>query len=448
MKKMKYIRLLCLMLCLLILASCHKNEPVEETETSTETEQSKYVPSDSELLLVADNIAYCGVVRPKSMGKDQMELCSNLMETVKSRTEVKIDLIPDTQNLSDGMVEILIGDTNRIESRKAKEKLGKYEYSISVVNGKIVVVGSDILMLENAINQLIDMVDMNPEQINGGVWTIPINYDKKFDGSDFEYDAYIGRGFEWTSKYELVNGLSTHTDIVSEGLKFPWAQGGCTDGTYYYCFMMTHNASEVQGNVILKYDIATQTLVKQSKKLSLDHGNDAAYNPHNNTLIVIGGGVWHYVLDADTFEIVKYVPAKYSSGMVSYDPNKHLYMIGDNYRFCFYNDDFELVRELPYSGLFEEFDKETGKYGTQGMTSDDKYIYVLENWVHKDNNRMHRCNIVVYDINTGKLLDRIPLSMGREVEHIFIRDGSFYITCNNLDWNRAVCYKVDIEAKV
>ena len=258
------------------------------------------------------------------------------------------------------------------------------------------------------------------------------------------YDAYIGKGIKLTSEYEKVEALSTSEYTMAEGIKFRWVQGGCTDGKNYYCFMITDHSICPAKAVILKYDLETQTLLQQSQIIVLGHSNDAAYNPYNNTITVINGGESHIVLDADTFEIVKYVPAEYSSGVVSYDPDEHLYMIGDNYTFCFYDDDFNLLKKLPIEGMLAEYDKEKGLCGSQGMTRDKNYMYYLENWINKEDKTDQRCNIVVYDVHTLEYIERIPLHMGLEVEHIFIWNNSFYITCNNIDWNRAYCYKVKV----
>ena len=262
--------------------------------------------------------------------------------------------------------------------------------------------------------------------------------------SEEMFNSYIGKGYKLTSEFEKVEGLSTKEDVVSDGLTFPWVQGGCTDGTHYYCCMITNNTVHPTRAVILKYDLATQTLLKQSQAMDLGHANDAAYNPYNNTITVIGGGPVHYVLDADSLTVVRLVKAEFSSGVVSYDPDEHLYMIGNNFTFCLYDDDFNLLRTLPIEGLMTAFDAETGNMGSQGMTRDKDYMYYLEYWQSKTSVRDIRCNIAVYDVHSGEFIERVPLYMGREVENIFIWNDSFYIVCNNLSWNRAYCYKVKV----
>ena len=449
MKKRALIRAMLLLLSLLLLTSCQNTVSNEGHTTEGETTATTSNPniSENELLLVSDRQAYCGIVRAKDASADIKSLCSKLSDTIVSKTKSTMQLIADTRQLSDGMIEILIGDTNRPESAEAKKMLGKQEYSVSVVNGKVVVVGSDDVMLEKAIAHLINMIESPSEQLERGTWTISKTYNEQFDGSDYKYNDYIGKGFELTAEHTLLKKMSPSGGTTTAGERIPWVQGGCTDGTYYYYCMITDDSVTPTKCVILKYDIAKQSMVKNSAELQMGHANDAAYNPHNNTIVVSAGGTSYYVIDPDTLKVKKTVQME-SCWAISYDVERRLYILANNSSIYFYDDNYQFQNKFSIAGdMLSEYPT-NGNMGTQGITSDSKYIYYLEYWQNKSVKTDIRCNIVVFDINNGNLVDRIPLKMGREVENIIIWNNSFYIVCNNITWTGAECYQIKLVPKI
>lgn len=447
MKQSALIRVTLLLLSLILLVSCQNTSPGEVLTTEKETTtQTSDIP-ENELLLVADRQAYCGVVRAKDASTEIKSLCAKLTTAIAKRTNAAVQSIVDTRQPSDNMIEILIGDTNRPESAEAKKKLGKQEYSVSVVNGKIVAVGSDVVMLEKAIEHLINMLEAPSEQLDRGIWMLSKTYSKKFDGSDCKYNDYIGKGFEFTAEHTLLKKMSPSGGQTAAGERIPWAQGGCTDGTYYYYCMITDDSVSPTKCVILKYDIVKQSMVKTSGELQLGHANDAVYNPHNNTIVVSESNSKYHVIDPDTLKVTKTVQMA-SCWAISYDVERHLYVLANSSYVYFYDDNYQFQNKFSIEGVMLSEYPSNGKMGTQGITSDDKYIYYLEYWQHKSIKTDIRCNIVVFDINNGNLVDRIPLKMGREVENIIIWNNSFYIVCNNINWSGAECYQIKLVPKI
>ncbi|MBO5295022.1 MAG: hypothetical protein J6B71_07270, partial [Clostridia bacterium] len=324
---------------------------------------------------------------------------------------------------------------------------GKQEYSVSVVNGKIVAVGSDVVMLEKAIEHLINMLEAPSEQLDRGIWMLSKTYNKKFDGSGYKYNDYIGKGFELTAQHTLLQKMSPSGGATAAGERIPWVQGGCTDGTYYYYCMITDNSVSPTKCQILKFDIEKQAFVKASKDLLMGHANDAAYNPHNNTIVVSEGGTAYHIIDPDTLTIKKTVQMA-SCWAISYNSERHVYILANNSFIYFYDDNYQYQNQISIEGVMLSEYPTNGNMGTQGITSDDKYIYYLEYWQNKGVHTDIRCNIVVLDILTGKLIDRIPLKMGREVENIIIRNNTFYIVCNNIVWSGAECYQIKLVPKI
>ena len=451
MKKITWIRLFSLLLCLTLLASCKPGEQPDSTGTTEESAQAPDVQSDNGLVLIADAQAYCGIVRPKDGGEKMEHICTDLSKAIRQYTGVNVKRYTDGGETPEGSIEILIGDTNRPESAQAKEKLGKFEYSVSVINGKVVVVGSDEVMLEYAVDYLLGLFQSIPEN---GVLTVAKNYNQKIDGSDYQHNAYLGRGLELTSEYTLLSKMSPLGASTADGkTTLAVVQGGCTDGTYYYYFMITNDSgvpdSQRKG-VILKYDLATQKLVKVSAEMSLYHANDAAYNPNNNTILLDGGNSHYFLIDPETLTVVKTFSLPYvaTGGCITYDANQKMYINADYSYFYFYNDDFEFVKKIAVTNLLTEYE-EAGQYqARQGMTCDDKYIYYMEYWMGAAGGRGDiRCQITVYDIETGEFIEKIPLYMGREVENIIVWNNSFYIVCNNITWTGAECYQVKVLPK-
>ena len=452
--KKRWIRCLSLLLCLFIFVSCN-NSGSGNTETGTQGTPAKPAVPENELLLIANGTAYCGIVRPKGMGKKAMTLCSALADTIEQKTGAEVESVADTKQLSDGLVEILIGDTNRAESKEAKKKLGDFEYSVSVINGKVVVVGSDELMLSKAIQYFETLVSQ-------GDWTIAKNYKQTLDGSDYEFHSYFGTGVDFTVEYEQVMKMSIPTVVAPSGQKLSCVQGGCTDGTYTYACLL--NATEdVPSCMIVKYDLKTQNRVAVSKELKLDHANDMVYNPDENIVLVAhcNSGIAPdkgciSVFDANTLEFIKSIPITVGSDIsITYNRETKQYItVGLQNKYVYvYDQYFELVRTIPSFGIpMGQYD---GAYLMQGCETDGKYLYIFD-WhggsefypnyksiEDEISTRMH-----VMDLETGDLLETIELGIKREIENVGLIGKKLYIWANNFSWTGAEFYIAEITPKV
>ena len=439
MKKTKMLRLVSLLLCLFVLASCETGGAGNgETDTNSD------VSNANELVLIANGQAHCTIVRPKGSNKDMMSLCAELADAIQQNAEVTVEVAADTKQASEGFVEILIGDTNRAESAQAKEKLGNFEYSISVINGKVVIAASDFVMLENAVREFVSMFTRDSEQSEKNAWTISLDYSKTFDGSgDYAYNSYIGKGFELTVEYTKIKELSpAQSGPASNGKMFQYMQGGCTDGTYYYFFMCTGANPQPEKCRILKYDLATKTRVMVSEELALGHAADAVYVSDNNTIVVVSGSNNnYYMIDPDTLTVKETKWISHSGG-IAYNPDQKVYITRDENDTLHYMDEnFNSLKKIPRENTFIGFDlSDASTYSGQGITSDGKYIYVLEYQILESGLRN---NLAVYDLS-GKFVQSIPLDVGCETENIIIWNDTFYIFCNNSTWTGAQCYQIKL----
>ncbi len=426
-----------------LLASCKTGQSDSPQDTSKET--SGQTPSGA-LELIRDGKAGCGIVRQTGIGKDAMTLCSELFDAVQEKTGAEIGFVSDRKSLQDGWVEILIGDTNRPESAQAKQALGDDAYSVSVVNRKLVLVGADERMLEHCLRSFLDMIAQNAEALGmgRGYWTMPQDFSRRFDSPDESYNGHIGRGYPLSTVSTRIPNLCATGGSSSVGnYRFPWVQGGCTDGTYYYAFMITDNSVTPTKCTILKYELASQNLVKVSRELELGHANDAAWNPDRGVIAVCGSGMTHYLIDPETLTVKETVRTDNPGYTVVYDSVQKEYLMATSTAVYVYDSDFRPKRQFAIEGFLSAFDA-GGKAAGQGMTCDDTYLYYLEYWQNSANGKDIRCNIAVYRLRTGAFVQRIPLEMKREAENIFIWNNSFYVVCNNISWSGSECFRIDI----
>ena len=209
--------------------------------------------------------------------------------------------------------------------------------------------------------------------------------------------------------------ISDHTD--SNNVHCRVVQGGCTDdGTYYYVALNNNDKTEASINAILKYEIATGTLVKVFENVKTSHCNDLTYNPETTEIFIVHNlpDRQHIsVADPDTFEIKRVIELEnleiYS---LSYDPYEKCYWAGISYGFDFVKLDLEFkqVGEI-IKGV------ETG-YTKQGMDLDERYLYFLQ---------YNANSIIVYD-KVGNFIREITLpKTSYEAENIFHIGDVFYI---------------------
>ena len=456
--KKRWIRILALMLCVFTFASCNTDGQTD----GTGTDGSRYVPSADELLLVANGESYCGVVRAKTLNKTNMNLCNELSNAIYKNTGVVVEMISDTKKLDDGLVEILIGDTDRPESAQAKSMLGNFEYSVSVINGKLVVVGSDNVMLEKAIAFLGSL-------LNGEVWSLSKNYKKIMSGSDYEFNEYFGKGYEFDVKSKQILKMSVPTATAPSGQSLSCVQGGGTDGKYMYACIL--NATEKDPScMILKYDLKTQNRVGTSKELKLGHANDMVYNPDEHILLVshcVKNTTYNgqpaaglvSVFDPDTLALIKTIPlAEGSDVSITYNQETKQYItvgVQNNYVYI-YDKDFNLVRTITGFGMCKgNFNGQyCGDYLMQGIETDGKYLYIsgwhggsdfltLRSIEEETSVHLH-----VVDLETGRPVDKIELGLRREIESFGIIDGKLYIWTNNFTWTGAEFYISELIPKV
>lgn len=200
-------------------------------------------------------------------------------------------------------------------------------------------------------------------------------------------------------------------------------QGGYSDGNYFYqAFIKKDKESNERNNVvrIVKSDAKTGKLVMTSGDLALNHANDITYNPKLHALLVVHNNpnrTLVTLIDPDTLEMVRTVNLPFDIYCISYNEKRDLYVAGisggQNFRFL--DADFNPVGDLHIATS-----KTTG-YTTQGVSTDDDYIYFV---LYKQN------VITVYDWE-GNFVKIIKFNVGNiEPENVSVVNGEIYVTCH------------------
>lgn len=146
-------RILILLLLALILTGCDTDAP----------------PSGQLPPLAENGAANYAVVRPDLATKEQVKPALLVREALEAVTGAKFEIktdwekpTPSAEELS-ARYEILVGDTNRPESKAAKEKLtGEDEYIIEVIGNKVVITASSDRALQSAAEYFARYIGYGP----------------------------------------------------------------------------------------------------------------------------------------------------------------------------------------------------------------------------------------------------------------------------------------------
>ncbi len=139
--------LLCALMCISCLASCKKEEKKPERKASYLT------------VLSGDKMNYT-IVRPDNASDEEEEAGVTLRKAFREKFKVNPELVTDWikrgETLEEGLLEILVGDTNREESQIVKNSLDGDMYGIVVLNNKIVIAASDDEYIDDAVDAFIN----------------------------------------------------------------------------------------------------------------------------------------------------------------------------------------------------------------------------------------------------------------------------------------------------
>lgn len=282
--------------------------------------------------------------------------------------------------------------------------------------------------------------------------------------------------------------------LTGDSATYSSQQGGCTDGTYWYQAFVNadpngDNDESDNKTLIVKTDL-NGNKIRTSDYLALSHTNDITYNEdlyyyndegefkqgvlvicHNapnrsrvsfmnkEDLSIIEPSA---IYDADgkqmvwnitgtetesTSETAAYMEIGYKIWSIDYNATLQKYVVGcsnEGQGFRILNADFSDA----YGKAFTPTDKTTG-YTTQGVGSDDGYIYFILYYGSTCTNTNYSGHVIaVYDWN-GKFVTVIEIptdsiSKTTEPENLSIYNNAIYIGCNKDNSYAAEIYKVNV----
>ena len=404
-----------------------------EAETGEQTETSA-APDDEHIQIIENGKPNYDIIIPENPPQALSEQAVLLNKEIKNATGVSLTIKTDKykpgEKPDSAVREILIGLTNRPASQRAqsqKATYGKKQYALVTLDGaKLVIYGSDSQMLGAAVIWFADNCVGNTANTGIGYFRLQKDLDHAL------LEDYLTPSYYISADRPSTVTLTHVMDIKSIGNHMV-LQGACTDGEYAYVILENQKETPSVG-IIRKIELATWKVVKDSKPLAIDHGNDICYNSKTGQLVVSHNAPDRTkvsFINPDTLELVETIKIGYEIYSITYNPELDRYALGISHGFNFVivDSNFNYVGKKFHIGQVTGFTK-------QGMDSDEKYIYFVQSW--------ENC-IVVYDwegnyIKTINFEDKIK----HESEAIFHIGRSFYITFN-INYNTyGALYRVDI----
>lgn len=399
-------------------------------------------PSAKVITLLTKGVGFAKIVYPA--GNESAKVAAqNLSSQLARKTGYQLPVTADSTK--EATYEVLVGMTNRTASTTAGNYMAQKDgaYAVQTTGEKVVLVGKNT----TALNKAVAYVVSKANTVKGEV-TIAKNINYAWNSSNKYHKAIMS-----------ANSLNAQTERLAYDIKDStgWGipQGGCSDGTYFYQMVLTKQMSDENKNEceIVKVDLKSGNLIKRSGVLSLNHANDVTYNSKLNCLIVCHNApnrdTLSYV-DVNTLTIIKTFTIDYEIYCIDYNAAKDQYVVGlsGGQSFRILDSDFKAV------GKVHMPTDDTTQYTTQGVGSDDEFIYfALHN--SKDN-----FVITVYDWN-GNFVSKVMVtvqdlststeSIRHEIESISFVNGTMYLNCaersyirtsGNLKWIQSCVYKV------
>lgn len=159
------------------------------------------------------------IIRPSGVGMNCLDKIQELKATLDSVTggdvPVKTDRIKKGETVDDLAYEILIGNTNRPQSSAVLSEVKRYGFVIKKAGNKIVINGSNEMMVEKAIEYLLDKSDFK-----AGKWF----FDETIVQDPFGYyllgnrsgaDFVIRRPVEKATEYNsLVKNIASASESI------------------------------------------------------------------------------------------------------------------------------------------------------------------------------------------------------------------------------------------
>lgn len=225
-----------------------------------------------------------------------------------------------------------------------------------------------------------------------------------------------------------IQGNMVPFDIKSTKDGYTVAQGACSDGTYGY-FLQANTTAKIgdtfkEACKIIKVDMRTWEIVQESDPLDVCHGNGMGYNSKTHKLVVSHNKPEFKkvsIIGPETLQVERVVTLKRDIQSISYNEKRDQYVVrmSGKWEFAILDADFN---EVSYH--------KTGvktPLGSQCMTCDDDYIYMLDSGVTK----MPGFECITVYTWEGKYLGVYRVPSMQETEAIILFGDEYYLTFFN-----------------
>ena len=403
----------------LMLFSCDGNgEGSTAPESTPEVTLPETDPTPTELVLIENGQSDFKIIRGENATgyyKDTaIAVHKKLNSIYNAGFSISIDWYNKNTEDPSRDHEILLFDTNRAESAAALEDLTFEGYLIRVTDCKIVVVGSSPANSNAALYELFDVI--LPKYTKDTRIALPIGLEikKEFSESDFDLEAAIRGGKKVCAHIEQIFNYPAKDGFTA-------AQGVATDGKYIYTVVKNASGSS-EVDRIVKVDMETLSIVKESETLPLDHANDMTYDPVRKQLVVVN--MYNNLItliETENLTVTERHTLPYGTWATGYIPSL------DRFTFLAYGTPSGLViTDKDFTPISSSPLASAPDYVGQGMDTDDKFAYVpLSPSSGKSDNI-----IQIYDIATGEYLGIVSIMTKMESESIFHIGNDFFIQFN------------------
>lgn len=179
--------LLSLALMLTAFAACERKDPnndgSSELPDGSDTEPNETDPEAPKYVFVSDGSTEYSIVTSSLASDVILDAANGLKRVFKNKTGADISIGTDLYNTSNPnytfpKYEILVGETNRPESKQCAEGLAYDDYVIEIVNGKLVVLGGNDDATASAVEKLKGYISGKTLELAEGEL---VRYDHEYD---------------------------------------------------------------------------------------------------------------------------------------------------------------------------------------------------------------------------------------------------------------------------
>ena len=311
---------------------------------------------------------------------------------------------------------LMLGETREELGAKLADKLEADTLMLRAEGNRLYLVATNDAFLYDGVELLISKLQKGED---GALRWLGIA-EERAAGDKTSLRYLFTQGSVVDSSAKLLGHVPFHPD----GIK--GTQGGCIVGNYLYqAFVKADKESDELHNItyIGKYDMTTQSMVTYSELLDLNHANDITYNSKTNELLVVHNKPRYKqlsIIDPETLTLKRTVELPGPVYSITYNAARDQYMVGrsNGQNIQPVSADFQFLVTEPYQAT-----PLTKHYTTQGICSDDTFVYCVLYDSLRGNTSAGQHVITVYDWY-GNYVGMIHFDNGRlEPENISIEGG-------------------------